>query len=107
MGIGRGETLKFGIKIKKRKDGSYYFEVLNDELREIFENLAKYGYAVVENSKIPRVIGNRFRDLRRLGVFMIGKDWYLYSSIIAISPDYTIKKDKEERNGFLLKPIHY
>ena len=93
---------KYIIKFKKLRDGSYHIYTLNEDLKRIFEDLAKFGYSFISNSDLARAFGIYFKDLRRMGVVKMAWDKHSYMTIIALPYNYNLKKDKNRENRFIL-----
>ena len=96
---------KYLIKFNKLKDGSYYIDVLNNDLQKIFDDLSKFGYSFIRNGNLSRAFGFYFKDLRKIGVIKMAWDKYSYTTIIALPYNYYLKKDKNRENRFILSSL--
>jgi len=93
---------KYPVRYGKKAEDVYYIDIFDDEIREIFDDLTKYGYSFIKDSKISRVIGMKFRPFKLSGIFNIGWNKYQYNTILALNQNYSIKKDEKNGNRYIL-----
>jgi len=93
---------RYVIRYGRKDKDVYYIDVFDEEIRDIFDDLVKYGYSFVKDSKIPRIFGAKLKPFRASGIFNIGWDKLGYISILALNHNYSIKKDEKNGNRFIL-----
>jgi len=90
-------------QILRRGKDTYYIDVFDEGLYRIFEDLARYGYSIVQNTDKLRVFGVELRVFRLSGILRMGWDKLFYTTIVALDPSYTLRKDGKKPERFILK----